>query len=149
MTNSFEALAERQTPAPVKRRQEQAEKRRAAAAAAEQEQKDDLVLTKLYAAHKRKERDALLAGPHGENVSKLLAFLRRMDLDSAPELIGIVDDAGWIAVLTIDERHTLFGAMARAVARCRERAGLPPYDDGQWDEPPKALHQIKDRMGIR
>lgn len=145
--NPFEALAERQMPAPVKRRMAASEARMSAKQIAQQD--EDAILSKRYGQLKRQQRDALMSGPHGEAVRPFLAFLRTMDLDAAPELIGMVQDAGWLDAMSMDERHTLFGIIARSVARVREKAGLDPYDDGVWGEPPKALHQIKDRMQIR
>jgi hypothetical protein len=147
MTNPFEALAERQTPVPVKRRMETAARRKSEREIAQQS--EDAYLSKEYARYKREQKDALLAGPHGEDVKRLLSFLRTMTLDSAPALMGLVQDAAWLKSLSIDERHTLFGIMARSVARCRERAGLAPYDDALIGEPPKALHVIRDVLGLR
>lgn len=145
--NPFEALAERSIPAPVQRRMAASAARKSAREIAEHD--EDAVLLKLYGQWKREQRDALLAGPHGDEVKGLLAFLRTMDLDAAPDLMDLICEATWLQDLSRDERHVLFGIISRAVAKCRERAGLSPYDDGVIGEPPKALHRIKDVMEVR
>lgn len=148
----FSQLAEAQTPAPVKRRQDAAEKRRAAAKQAEQDLKDQQTLSKLYRQWKEKKRHALLSGPHGKEVRGLVAFIDAMDLSSAPALIRVVQEGrGWIAVMSEDERHDLLGIIGIGIARCREKAGLPSFDDEIpfLDEPPKAFTQIKTMLGCR
>jgi hypothetical protein len=145
--NPFEAFADTAIPAPVKRRMAAHETRKSARELAAHD--EDALLLKLYGRWKREQKDALLAGPHGEQIKGLFAFLRTMDLDAAPDLMGLIVEARWIEKLNRDERHVVFGVISRAVARCREKAGLAPYDDGVIGEPPKALHQIRDMMGVR
>lgn len=148
--NAFEALADAQTPAPVKRKLDAAERRRVKARQAEQELKDEQVLSKLYRQWKRKKRDALLAGPHGREVKGIVAFLETMDLSSAPALIRVVSQSRFIETMTKDERHDLFGIIQVGIRRCREKAGLQPYDDEIpfAGEPPKAVTQIKTLMRV-
>lgn len=146
-TNPFEALADRQTPAPVKRRAAASAARKSAREIEQQD--EDAYLSKMYARWKREQKDALLAGPQGEHVKGLIAFLRTMGISDAPDLLDLIDSAEWVRLLTPDERHVVFGMIARAVARVRERAGLQPYDDGVIGEPPKALHLIRNTMGLR
>lgn len=145
--NLFESFADTAIPAPVKRRMAASETRKSAREIAAHD--EDAILLKLYGRWKREQKDALLSGPRGEEVKGLLAFLRTMDIDAAPDLMDLICEASWLQDLSRDERHVLFGIISRAVARCRETAGLQPYDDGVIGEPPKALHVIKDVMQVR
>lgn len=147
--NPFELLAESQTPAPVRRKLDKAEKRAAAAKAAEQEMKDEILLSKLYKRWKDAKRAALLAGPHGKEIKGVISFLETMTLTSAPTLLKIVDGSAWLQSLSMNERHDLLNIIGLGIARCREKAGLPPFDDGLPGEPPKAFEQIKLTMGCR
>ena len=145
----FDELAEAQTSAPVKRKIDAAEKRARAKAQAEQELKDEQILSKLYQRWKKQKRDALLAGPHGKELRGVVSFLDTMSLSSAPALIKTVERSRWIETMSIDDRHTLLGIISAGIVRCREKAGLPPFDDEiAWCEPPKAYSQIKSLMGL-
>lgn len=145
----FDEIAAEQMSAPVKRKLDASEKRARAKRQAEQELKDEGVLSKLYRRCKREQRDALLAGPHGRDVRGLIAFLDRMTLSSAPALIRLVEGAAWIRDMAINDRHVLLVIVSAGIVRCREKAGLPPFDDEiAWCEPPKAYSQIKTLMGL-
>jgi len=148
-SNPFEALADAQTPSPVKRKQDQALKRAMKARQAEQEMKDEVVLSKLYKRWKAEKRNALLAGPHGREVRGIVSFIDSMTLSSAPALIKAVERSAWLDSLSHDERHDLLNIIGVGIARCREKAGLPPFDDGVPGEPAKAFEQIKMMMGCR
>ena len=147
--NPFEALAEAQIPAPVKARAAAVERRRARAAQAERDLRDEQILLKSYRAWKRAKRDALLSGPHRREVRGLIRFIESMTLSSAPALIALIERAAWIRTMTADERHDLFGIVARGITRCREKAGLPPFDDEiPWMQEPKAASRIKAIMEV-
>lgn len=151
MTASFfEQLAEAQTPAPVKRKMEWAEKRAAKAREAEKELKEQDTLSRLYRAWKQAKRDALLSGPHGREVRGIVSFLDSMTLSSAPALIGLVERARFVQLMTPAERADLLNIVNIGIARCREKAGLPPFDDElPWCEPPKASAQLKVMLEVR
>lgn len=147
--NFFDQIAEAQTPAPVKRKIDAAEKRARAKAQAEQELKDEQILSKLYQRWKKQKRDALIAGPHGREVKGIVSFLDKMDLSSAPALISAVERSRWVDAMSVNDRHTLLGIISTGIVRCREKAGLPPFDDEiAWCEPPKAYSQIKTLLGL-
>lgn len=147
--NPFEAIADAQIPAPVKAKAVAVEKRRARSAAAEKEMKDAQILSKAYQAWKKAKRNVLLTGPHGREVKGIISFLDSMTLSSAPALIRMIEQSRWIQSLSRDERHDLFGIVARGVARCREKAGLQPYEDEiPWMQEPKAATKIKEIMGV-
>ena len=147
--NAFEALADAQTPAPVKRKLDAAERRRAKARQAEQELKDEKVLSKMYRQAVAKERNTLLCGARGKDIANIIAFMKTMTLSSAPALIELVRDSGWIGSLEIRDRQILLSLINDGIVKVRESAGLPSHDDAiPWMEPPKAFHQIKTLMGL-
>lgn len=140
----FDEIAATQTPAPVQRKLDAAEKRARARAQAEQDLRDEQTLSKLYRRWKVQARDALLAGPHGREIRGIVAFLDGMTLSSAPALIRLIERAAWARTMGVDDRFVLLGIVSAGIVRCREKAGLEPYDDEiAWCEPPKAFSQIK------
>lgn len=147
--NFFEQIAETQVSAPVKRKLDATEKRAVCAREAERELKEQDTLSKLYRQWKRAKRDALLAGPHGREVRGIVSFLETMTLSSAPALIGMVERARFYKRMTKPERADLLNIINVGIARCREKAGLEPFDDElPWCEPPKASAQIKTLLEV-
>lgn len=152
MTASFfEELAAAQTPAPVKRKMDAAERRAAKARQAEKDIKEQDALSKLYRKWKREQREALVNGPFGRELRGIFAFLDTMTLSSAPALIRLVESAPILKDLPAHDRGTLLGLIGAGIAKCREKAGLQPFDDEIpfRGEPPKAFSQIKTLMGVR
>lgn len=98
----------------------------------------------------RKEKvQALLNGPHGREISDLVAFLNRMRLSSAPTLIELIEQAAWIRSLSASDRFDLLQVISTSITRLRLRNGLPPFDDALPGHEPKACEQIKELMGVR
>lgn len=149
MDNPFAALAAEQVSAPVKARQRAAEKRRERSAAAEKQLAEDDQLLKLYRRHKREQVKALLAGPFGQDVRGLMAFMRTMTLSSAPALVRLVRESVWIKALPADQQYILLGVISHGITKVREREGLEPYFDGVYGDAPRAFEQIKTIIGVR
>jgi hypothetical protein len=147
VTNPFEALAEAQTPRPVKARQQAARKAAETRANNKQEEEDKILLSQ-FLAHRREEREGLLAGPFGAEVKALLSFARTMTLQSAPELIERVARAEWIKTMSVDDKFILLRVLNTAIVNLRVRSGLPALDDALWDQAPKAFHVLKSLMGL-
>jgi hypothetical protein len=147
MTNPFEALAEAQTPRPVKARQQAAAKAAATRANKAQEEEDRILLSQ-FLAHQRGERESLLAGPVGAEVKGLLSFARTMTLQSAPELIERVARAEWIKTMSVDDKFVLLRVINTAIVNLRIRNGLSPLEDALWDQAPRAFHTLKTIMGL-
>lgn len=145
--NPFEALAEAQTPRPVKVRQQAAAKAAQTRANAAQEKEDALLLSQ-FLAHRREEKDALLAGPFGAEVKALLSFARTMTLQSAPELIERVNRAEWIKTMSVDDKFILLRVLNTAIVNLRIRNGLSPLDDAIFEQAPRAFHVLKSIMGL-
>lgn len=144
--NPFEQLAEQQISSPVKAKRRVADKRRSAQA--EKELQDESKLLTAYRKHRKARIQAVLAGPHGPQIAALVTVLRGMTLESAPELIGYVRQATWIKEMEINDRFVLLSMIGEAIRKVREKAGLEPYDDGNWGQPPKAFETIKQLMEL-
>jgi hypothetical protein len=121
--NPFLALAERQTPAPVKARLRAAEKR-------QQARKDEQrKLSAYYKVQRELELKDALAGEDSAKLRALIARLDTLTLDTIPELAAFVAppwrDAAFIARRLVSE----------AIVKLREQNGLEPFDDPLPGEP--------------
>jgi hypothetical protein len=134
MTNPFLDFAEKQTPAAVKARQRATKKRRATAAEKALAERDDLF--HLWKLHRQERLEALLSGPHGAAACELVGFLQAMTLDDEDHLlVEFVRAAGWARV-DADTKFEVLSLINSAIVAVRERAKLPPFDDGLPDEAP-------------
>lgn len=149
MDNPFTALASEQIANPVKSRMKAVETRRARSAQAERDLADEARLLKLYKRERKKQLQALLDGPFGDDVRRLMAYMRTMSLDSAPSLVGLVKRAIWVKALSEDHKYILLRLVSHGIAKVREKNGLAPFDDGVFGEPPKAFETIKQVIGVR
>jgi hypothetical protein len=147
VTNPFLDLAEAQTPRPVKARQQAARKAAETRANNKQEEEDRILLSQ-FLAHRREERESLLAGPFGAEVKGLLSFARTMTLQSAPELIERVARAEWIKTMSVDDKFVLLRVINTAIVNLRVRNGLAPLDDALWCDSPRAFHIVKTLLGL-
>ncbi|ACL59926.1 hypothetical protein [Methylobacterium nodulans] len=117
---------------------------------AEKRLRADEQLSKQYRAWKRQKLEALLAGPHSEEIHDLDRFMRRLGLADGPALIARVEAAAsWIQEMDADARHDLLSLIGRRIALMRERNGLEPFNDGVPGDPPRAFERIKTLMGCR
>jgi hypothetical protein len=125
--NPFLALAERQTPSPVKARQRAADTRRSKRL--QQAEDEQRKLSAHYRAHRRQELEAALAGEDGAKLQALIARLATLTLDTIPELAALVappwHSAAFIARQLVSE----------AIVKLREQDGLAPFDDPLPGEP--------------
>jgi hypothetical protein len=145
----FAALAEAQTPSPIKSQRKAVETRRSRAAQSEKKMEDEAKLLISYRRYKREQRETLLSGPFGPQVTALMTIMRGMRLDRAPELIRYVQRSAWIRSLSLDDRHILLGMIGRSITKLREKNGLQPFDDGLWKDPPKAYERVRALMEIK
>jgi len=70
----------------------------------------------------------LQAGPWYAEISELLAFLNKMDLNGGDALIRLVKSQGWHAANT-GVRYMILREIDKAIVRTREEGGLEPFDD--------------------
>ena len=136
--NVFEQLAERQISSPHKARMRAAAKRALRKVADERQQ-----LNKAWRKWRMEQRERLLAGPFGVDAQALLDFLETMTLESADDLIALVERGPWRQA-DADIRFELMHLIHSAITAVRERNGLSPLDDPlPWsDEPPTAFQII-------
>jgi hypothetical protein len=120
--NPFLDLADRQISAPRKTRLRAVENR-AARQAAEREQ-----LAAAWRQWHCERRAALLAGPHGEAVGRLIGFLDSMTLDQGAALISLVEAGPWRHA-DRDTRFEVLALIDTAIIGLRERHGFPAFDD--------------------
>ncbi|ACL61442.1 hypothetical protein Mnod_6681 [Methylobacterium nodulans ORS 2060] len=116
---------------------------------AEKKLREDEQLSKQYRAWKRAKLQALLDGPHDDEIRDLDRFMRRMGLADGPTLIARVEAAAWIRDMSAGDRADLLGLIGRRIALMRERNGLEPFNDGVPGDPPRAFERIKNLMGCR
>jgi hypothetical protein len=141
--NAFTSLAERQISAPRKARIRAGEKRAARKAAVEQAlaERDDLF--RLWKDHRRAELDAALAGPHGQAIGRLLAFLDGMTFkNGAAGLIECLRSEDW-RVVDGETRFLALRLVNQVITCLREKSGLPPIDDGLPGESPTAFQIVR------
>ena len=140
-SDAFLDFAERQTPAAVKARQRAVAKRREKAKEKALRERDDLF--RLWKQWRHERLEALLAGPYGEPVRELLAFLQTMSLDEGPQLIELVRAGDWHRT-DPDTRFEILSLINAALTTLREQHGLPPFDDALPDEEPTAFLIIRE-----
>jgi muconolactone delta-isomerase len=139
--NAFTEIGARQISAPVKARQRAAAKRREKAKEKALAERDDLL--RLWKRWRHERLEALLAGPYGESVRELLAFLQTMSLDDGPQLIEFVSAGDWHRT-DPDTRFEILSLINTALTTLREQHGLPPFDDALPDEEPTAFLIIRE-----
>jgi hypothetical protein len=141
--NVFLDLAERQTPAPVKARRRATETRRARAQEKALAERDAQF---RHWKHKHREQlDVALAGPHGDALARLVAFLDAMTVESASTLIECVRAGAWHSA-DADTRFLVLHLVGAAIVRLREQNGMPPFDDPLFDQPPNVFLVLREML---
>jgi hypothetical protein len=143
--NAFLKLADRQISAPVKARQRAIEKRTARKA----EQKALAERDALFRSWKRWRReqfDAALAGPHGEALKALLAFLETVTLETADGVLVEQVRLSSLQNADSDIRFLALHMISEVTVRLREERGLVPFDDVLPGEPPTAFQIIREML---
>lgn len=153
--NPFEQLAAQQLTAATKRKHQAAERRQAKSVVMSEneapmkgtpaEQARDIRSAQMagYRRHKARERDDLVHGDYGAEVAPLLATLKGLTIEFAPELVAAIEAATWIRGADENTKHVLLSIIADAIMRLRVRHGLTPFDDPIFDEPPDAFQLIR------
>jgi len=141
--NAFLDLAERQIPATVKARRRAAETRRERAREKAFTERDAQFQT--WQREHREQLDAALAGPYGEKLAALLGALESLTLETADALIQRAHADGWDAA-DGDTRFLVLRLIDAAIVRLRERAGLAPFDDPLFHQPPDAFLTLREML---
>jgi hypothetical protein len=137
----FLALAEQQTPAPVKARLRAAEARQSRRA---QERDDEQQkLSAYYRAARKQELDAALAGPDGDLLRDLIARLGALTIETIPALTAFVQANG----LRASSADALFLALrmtSETIVKLRETSGLAPFDDPLPGDPATPEQELRE-----
>jgi hypothetical protein len=124
--NPYLDYAERVLTVHDKRRVRRAETRAQRAREKELRERDELCA--LWREHRKAQRDALLAGPHGAAAQALIGFMNAMSLEDGATLLDLVSAGPWRDA--DDEiRFIVLQLIDAGLARLRERDDLPPFDD--------------------
>jgi len=95
----------------------------------EKELSDNGALLRQWKKWHRELLEQALAGPHGDVVKEIVDFMgNRLELGSAPALLKLIRAYDWNAI-DINVLLELLHWINLAVAKLRERNGLPPFDD--------------------
>jgi hypothetical protein len=81
----------------------------------------------------RAEYQALLDGPHGQNLRALMKVLKDLTLESAPELFRTLEETGF-AYADSYTRFLVLALIDEGICRMRVRNGLSPIDDSLLGE---------------
>lgn len=131
--SAFEKLADTQMVAAAKAKERAREKRAAKVTmvptALEKAEREKHQQVRLWRAWQREKEAGLLNGPYSARVRALRDFTRTMTIDSAPELVGLVEKATWLRQADKDVRGEVLSLIGNAIIRLREREGLLPFDD--------------------
>ena len=123
---AFEMLAEKQIPAPVRRRAAAAEKRaQKRLAKALDEQKGQSRHCHLW---RRERRQDVLCGPHGGAARELFDQLAKLNFADAIELNNVIEQAPWRDADS-ETKFEVGLAVATAIVELRVASGLPEFDD--------------------
>jgi hypothetical protein len=97
--------------------------------ALEKELADNSYLLRQWHAWHREQLEEALAGSYGSLVAQLLDVLRGLTLRGGGELVAFISSQNWNCV-DFDTRLTCLHEINERIAKLRELAGMPPFDDG-------------------
>lgn len=151
--NFFEQAGDRQLSGAQKakerakvRTQEKREAKLRPPSPLEQKQIEGAVLAKMYRAWKRQIRRELIEA-HGRDFAELMRLLRNLHWTDAERVVEYVENAMWLRRADPDTRFSTLGYIDSSLERSRVRYGLPPLDDGLWDEEPGPFIKIRRLLG--
>lgn len=152
--NYFDQLADRQLNGAQKAKERskvRVEKRREEKmrepSPLELKQQEDAILAKMYRAWKREIRQELVQA-HGRDFADLMRLLRNLSWPSAQGVLDYLEGAMWLRRADMNTRFATLGYITSSFLRARVRHGLPPFDDGMWDDPPSIEMQAKRLLGV-
>jgi hypothetical protein len=106
---------------------------------------DDAKLLKAWTAWHKEQLDKALAGPHGAVVAQVMTLLKQMDTISGAAMVAAMRGIDW-GVVDYDTRLTILHQVHQAIARLRERAGLPPFDDPLPGQPTNVFQRVRQML---
>lgn len=145
MANPFEALADNATRSTRKKIEREA-RAPMVPSPAEKAQRERGKQLAQFKQQKAQIRRGMAAGLYGPEIIMLLRLLRRVP--SSQQLVDFVRNSKWLLEASHDTRVDVFEWINAAMVRWRIRHGLPPFDDGLWEEPDTPFVQVR-RLLIR
>jgi hypothetical protein len=103
---------------------------------------DQARLTRAWKARHREQLEEALAGPHGAQISELMALLDRLELSSAAALLAFIRRSEWSSV-GYDTRLVVLHQINDRITRMRERHGLAPFDDPLPGQPDNVFRIVR------
>lgn len=140
MSNPFEALADNATR-HTKKKIEREARAPMVPSPAEKAQRERGKQLAQFKQQKAQIRRGMAAGLYGPEIIMLLRLLRRVP--SSQQLVDFVRNSKWLLDASHDTRVDVFEWINAAMVRWRIRHGLPPFDDGLWEEPDTPFVQVR------
>src|SRR5262249_47651595 len=103
---------------------------------------DDARLLKWWRAYHREQRDLVLGGPHGPELSEIFGMLDNLQHVSPAQLIGFARSINWASV-DFNAKLVVLHEANVAICKLREKQGLEPLDDALPGEPLRAFQLIR------
>jgi hypothetical protein len=97
--------------------------------ALEKELADNSTLLRQWHEWHAEQRAEAVAGPHGASVAQLLDVLSSLTLRSGVELVTFIGSQDW-SDIDFDTKFTCLHEIDTCITALREKAGMPPFDDG-------------------
>jgi hypothetical protein len=125
-------------------------KRDAVKYSAERELEKQTAQLKRYRRYLTALREKLKAGPNGEHLRLVLAFLRHLEIEKPDDLLKILDSHAWFQTADEEMRYEVLRSIDNAVERLRVQHGLAPFDDSMpfTDEPPTVFETCRSKLGV-
>ncbi len=135
MSNPFEDLSSNATRHARKKIEREAKKDAAPMVPSPLERKmiESRALLAEYKRWKAMIRRGMSAGLFGPEIVMLFRYLRKRP--SPADLLRWVEGSQWLQSASADTRYAVFGWLDGVMISWNVRHGLPPMDDGLWDEP--------------
>ena len=103
---------------------------------------DDAKLIRAWRAWHKEQLDEACASAHGAIVSEVMTVLNNIEQCEPSTLLDLMRHTDWRTV-GADVRLVLLHQTSEKVMSVRERAGLPPIDDGFDHEPDGLFRRVK------
>jgi hypothetical protein len=108
----------------------------------ERERAGDAKMFRAWKKFHREEREAVLSGPYATMLAELFRMFANIDCVQPAQLIGFIGAIDWGSI-DFETRLTVLHEVNAAIAKLREKRGLPPIDDPLPGAPPNAYQIIR------
>jgi hypothetical protein len=94
----------------------------------------------------KQELKALLDGPHGMQVKRIICFLNSMGIEDGRLLLALLDNLDWLERADLHTRMLILGEIDDAIITLRVCNGLSPIDDALPGEEPTVFQTVKEKL---